>query len=256
MLAAILAALLAPASAAAPASDAAPPAPAAKSPAVSRCLPPEGSKDPGPKSFAELRACQDKAHRAALRKARRKGRTLTADELEAVDEAQRSEARRFLAAADAPIQGPAPAPSSAKPAAAASKPSLGGATQADLSHLDPSGGAAVAALQARLQAAAGDGSQGITPDMAADIRSTLMQSQGGISPDMQALLDAVAHDGGKLTPQTMQLLQGAGKAAKSEGLDLNIDPEIEKGLLQQDFKGDEKYVAPQPGAAPAAPGSL
>jgi|GEM_PF-1894976 len=252
MLAAALAAFLTSASAGSP-------APAAPAAPVSRCLPAPGSKEENPKSFAALRACQDKARQAALRKARRAGRSLTADQLETIDEAQRAEARRFLASDKGVIEGPAQAPAAANAAAAsgAKTASLGGETPGNLQRLDPGGAASVTALQARLQAAAGDGSNGITPDMAADIRATLMQSQGGVSPDMQALLDAVARDGGKLTPETMKLIQGAGGAAKGEGLDLNIDPDMEKQILSHDFEGDKKYFAPPQGAAaPAQPGSL
>ena len=35
-------------------------------------------------------------------------------------------------------------------------------------------------------------------------------------------------------PETMKKLQGAGKEAKASGLDLNIDPKIEKQLLERD----------------------
>jgi hypothetical protein len=234
--------------------------PAAAKAAVPSCLPGPGA-DGGPQTLDELRACQDKARAAAVRKARKKGRTLTAGQLEALDEQQRSETRRFLADGDAvitdgPAEGAAPAAVSAADLPAGATPGkLGGASAADLAQVDSNSAASIAALQARLQAAAGDGSRGITPSMAGDILSTLTQAQGGVSPDMQALLDAVAKDGGKLTPDTMKLLQGAGQAAKGQGLDLGIDPGIEKELLTHDFEGDKKYF-PAGGGAPAAPGSL
>jgi hypothetical protein len=245
------------------------PADAARIAAV-RCLPAgAAAEDSGPLTLDQLRECQDKARAKAVRKARQKGRSLTAVELEGIDEQQRAETRRFLAqddavieekptvaAEDAPAQSSAQSPRSDLPAAA--KPGqLGGATKADLQHLDAGSAAAVAALQTRLHAAAGDGSKGITPDMSADIIATLTQAQGGVSPDMKALLDAVAKDGGKLTPDTMKLLQGAGAAAKGEGLDLNIDPEMEKGLLKSDFEDDKRYFTPSSGGgAPSSPGSL
>jgi hypothetical protein len=238
-----------PAPAAAP-SAAAAPAPA-KAPSASRCLPAKGA-GAAPATLDALRACQDKARAAALAKARQQGRALTAAQLDAIDESQRAETRRFLAAPGVVIEGDGTA--AAKTSAPATA-KLGGASTQDLSKVDPKSGAAIAALQARLQASAGDGSQGITPDMAADIRATLLQQQGGVSPDMQALLDAVARDGGKLTPDTMKLLQGGAQSAKGEGLDLGIDPATEKLLLGHDFEDDKKYYPAAP-ASNSPPGSL
>jgi len=229
---------------------------------AARCLPTADSAD-GPQTLDELRSCQDQPRANAVRQARKKGRALTASELEGIDEQQRSETRRFLADNDVVQEGPVsdaadkPAPKSVTTTlpAGATPGKLGGATPDDLAQVDAKSAASIAALQGRLQAAAGDGSQGITPAMAADILATLTQAQGGVSPDMKALLDAVAKDGGNLTPDTMKLLQGAGRSAKSEGLDLNIDPGIEKELLTHDFEGDKKYF-PAGGQPPAAPGSL
>ena len=211
-----------------------------------------GCLKPMPATLDELRACQEKRRAEAVRAAQLKGRPLDASAFDALDDRQRAETRRFLARTNFVIEGPAPvgaAPDAAAPRAKAGK--LGGATSQDLSRADPKSAAAMAALQARLQGAAGDGSRGVTPAMADDIRATLLQSQGGISPDMKDLLDAVSRDGGKLTPDTMKLLQGAGRAAKDDGLNLNIDPEIEKQLLQHDFEDDKKYYHPE-----SSPGSL
>ena len=61
---------------------------------------------------------------------------------------------------------------------------------------------------------------------------------------MQALLDAVTKDGGKLTPATMKLLQNAGREAKSEGLNLNIDKATEKELLEHDIDSDKPAAPP------------
>lgn len=217
--------------------------------AAADCLSDAGTGTP-PTTFAQLRACQDRLRAGAIKKARLAGRNLTESQLEALDDLQRAQARRFFATnGSVESDGPPPA------ASAVAKPDAwGGATPADLSRVGAGGAAAVAALQDRLHAAAGDGDQGITPAMAADVRSTLLQAQGGVSPDMQALLDAVAKDGGKLTPETMKLLQGAGRSAKAEGLDLNIDPAIEKDLLSHDFDADKKYF-PAAGIA-SSPGSM
>ena len=116
--------------------------------------------------------------------------------------------------------------------------------------MDAKSGASIAGLQKRLHAAAGDGKNGITPAMADDIRATLTQAQGSISPDMTVLLDAVQKDGGKLTPDTMKLLQGAGRGAKAEGLDLNIAPSTEKDIINHDFEADKPaFNAAQPPAS-------
>lgn len=187
---------------------------------------------PAPRTLDELRACHKKTRAAAVLSAKLKGAPLDADALEALDETRRAETRRFLA-------------DSGSPAGRAPPGKLGGATPQDLSRVDPKSAAALSSLQTRLHSAAGDGAQGITPAMAADIRATLMQAQGGVSPDMSALLDALAHDGGNLTPGTMQLLQGAGRAVKDEGLNLNIDPKLEQELLHHDFNSDGARGRPQ-----------
>jgi hypothetical protein len=201
-----------------------------------------------PATFDQLKACQDRV-RKDVPKAR----------VEALEEHQRAEARTFFADPSHEISG---APEAAAPdEAAAAAPrdkglpaharpgQLGGPTAADLSRLGGGDAASIGALEARLHAAAGTGENGVTPAMADDIRATLTRSQGSVSPQMQALLDAVAHDGGKLTSGTMKKLQEAGRAAKGEGMDLNIDPTMEKELLNHDFDSDKKKDA-------AAPGSL
>jgi hypothetical protein len=185
------------------------------------------SSGTAPTTLDELHACQDRTRKSAVAAAAAKGSPLTPAQLDEIDDYQRAEARKFLA----------------KPK---TSNKLGGATAADLARVDPNSAAAIVGLQGRLQAAAVDGKDGITPSMADDIRATLMSAQGGISPDMKALLDAVQRDGGKLTPETMKLLQGAGKAAKAEGLDLNIDPAVEKQLLETDFNKDKPAAASPP----------
>ena len=116
---------------------------------------------------------------------------------------------------------------------------LGGVSARNLARVDARSATAIQGLQERMHAAAGDGAGGITPAMADDVRATLLQAQGGISPEMSALLDATRRDGGKLTPETMTLLQGAGKEAKAAGLDLGIAPGVESDLLGHDFSKDK-----------------
>jgi hypothetical protein len=186
------------------------------------------SSGTAPSNLDELRACQDRTRAAAIAAAAGKGAPLTGAQLDEIDDDQRAEARKFLA----------------KPKASSK---LGGVTAADLGRVDSKSADSISGLQGRLQAAAGDGKDGITPAMADDIRATLMQAQGGISPEMKDLLDSVQRDGAKLTPETMKKLQSAGKAAKADGLDLNIDPNVEKQLLESDFDKDKAGAALPPG---------
>ena len=203
-----------------------------------------------PKSLDDLRSCQAAARADLIDAAESKGKPLTDAQLDKIDDAQRAEARKFLASPSIVSTGPAAAPGSSggesAAGSAAPKSKLGGLSAADAGRAG-AGTASIRGLQARLQAAAGDGKNGITPGMADDIRATLTQTQGSVSPDMQALLTGVQKDGGKLTPDTMKLLQGAGRSAKGAGLDLNIDPGMEKELLNHDFEADKPaFNAEQP----------
>lgn len=207
------------------------------------CLHPKSGSPPT--SLDDLRACQDRARADAVSAAASKGAPLTDAQLDKLDDFQRAEARKFLSSPSIVTSGPPAPPETAQSSAPSGK--LGGATAADLGRVDLNSAAAIKGLQGRLQAAAGDGQNGVTPAMANDVRATLTQAQGGISPDMAALLDGVQADGGKLTPATMMKLQGAGKAAKDSGLDLNIDPNTEKQLLDGDFSKDQT----DPNASPA-----
>jgi len=205
------------------------------------CLHPASGSPPA--SLDDLRACQTTARAAVVDAAAAKGTPLTQAQLDKLDDYQRAEARKFFAQPGIVAKGGPEPEADAPPAPKASPSKLGGATPSDLARTDGKTADSISDLQARLQAAAGDGSNGITPAMGADILATLMQAQGGLSPDMKSLLDGVTRDGGKLTPETMTKLQGAAAAAKADGLDLNIDPGIEKDLLQSDFSKD-KTAAP------------
>lgn len=207
-------------------------------------------------SLADLRDCQEESLEKFRVTKDAKGALPTQEDFDALDEKHRAEARRLMANSKEVIKGPSTEPSSApdlgsqKGAAPALKPGeslpagahpgqLGGVTPDDLSRADKKSAADIRALQDRLHAAAGDGGNGITPAMVDDIKQTLGGAQGSLSPDMQALLDAVSKDGGKLTPETMKLLQNAAKSAKGQGLNPNIDPNTEKGLLEHDFDSDK-----------------
>lgn len=78
----------------------------------------------------------------------------------------------------------------------------------------------------------------------AEARRFMARSREIIAGPAQA---AVERDGGKLTPDTMKELQNGVRAAKGEGLELGIDPKLEKELLERDFDADKTYF--QPGAA-------
>lgn len=218
------------------------------------CL--RGTKQaPAPKTFEDFRECQAGSRADLVEAAESKGKPLTADQLDKVDELQRAEARKFMAQPQIVSTGPGAASDKAAGSTAAtggdaSQGKLGGATAGDIKRVDSKTGSSLQALQERLHAAAGDGKDGITPAMADDIRTTLTQAQGSLSPDMKALLDAVQKDGGKLTPDTMKLIQGAAKSAKGSGLDLNIDPNAEKDILNHDFEADKPaFNSQQPPAS-------
>jgi hypothetical protein len=204
-----------------------------------------------PASLDALRACQDAARTAAVAAAAGSGTPLTDAQLDEIDEYQRAEARKFLSRRRGAVAGQAEPPSTPPSAdGAAGKPA--GSAPKDLPRADPKDAAAVADLRKRLQLAAGDGGNGVTPAMAGDIQATLLQTQGSISPEMKGLLDAVSRDGGMPTPDTMKKVQGAGKAAKDAGLDLGIDPALQKQLLEHDFDEDKPAFESQQ----APPGTM
>jgi hypothetical protein len=219
------------------------------------CLTEPGTKRPR-EDFSALRDCQNAAREKYARAKDKKGRVPSAAALERFDEHQRSEAKRFFENPNAGAVGgggstlidspDAPPEEAAAAPARAPKDKLGGLSGADRANAGAAAGD-LAGLESRLKAAAGDGSQGITPGMARDIISTLTKQQGGVSGDMQSLLDSVVRDGGKLKPETMMKLQNAAKSAKGAGLQLGIDPKIEKGLLESDFSQDKVPERASPG---------
>lgn len=216
--------------------------------AFTDCLIDPATKKPR-EDFEALRACQAAAKDRFAARKDKKGKLPSAAALESFEDHQRAEAKRFFENPNANAAGggstlvDAPdAPAEGEGAAPVPKPrlkgKLGGLSEADRAKVG-AGAADIMGLEGRLKAAAGDGSQGITPAMARDIVATLTRSQGGVSGDMQGLLDSVARDGGKLKPETMMKLQQSLKAAKAEGIDANIDPKIEQALLNGDFSQDK-----------------
>ncbi len=188
-----------------------------------------------------VRDCQEKARQKLIDDAVNKGKPLSYQKIESIDDEQRAQVRDFLAHSGTIIEG-----------ATKSDRGLGGLTERDRSRVSAGEGAGLDALEKRLHAAAGDGKDGITPAMGRDLIDSLTKQQGFVSPQMRELIDAVVRDGGKLTPETMKKLQQAGRAAKGAGLDLNIDKGTEKNLLEGDFDSD-KEAEPE---ARADPGNL
>lgn len=226
------------------------------------CLKPAAAK--ATQSLADLKKCQEQSWEDFRAKKDEQGALPTTEDMDKLDEKQRAEARTLMARSNEVLDGNSrhgvlvdePDLGSKKGAVSALKPGealpagahpgeLGGVTGQDLSRTDAKSTKSISDLQARMHAAAGDGRDGITPAMVEDIKQTLGGAQGSLSPEMQALLDAVSKDGGKLTPETMKLLQNAAKGAKGEGLNLNIDAKTEKELLERDFDADK--TAPPPG---------
>lgn len=105
----------------------------------------------------------------------------------------------------------------------------------DESKVDPQTAQALRQLQDKLQSESDDGRKGVDPQMAKEIEDFLGKQQGGMSPDMKALVESAAKDGPDLSADTMQKLQHAARAVKAEGLDLGIKPDTEKSLLNDDF---------------------
>jgi hypothetical protein len=175
-----------------------------------------------PATLAALRDCQD-TNLAAYEKAHP---NLSDDEADRLDDIQRAEVREYLsrhpsraALSEPPAAGndlklPAPSGRSTPPAAPG--------TQID--GLD--------ALTATLAQEGGNGSQGITPQMAQQIADYLNKQQGGMSADMSALLSSLQKDGPNLSDESALRLKQAARAAKAQGINLNLpDPKVEQWLL-------------------------
>jgi len=188
-----------------------------------------------------VRDCQEKARQKMIDDAQGKGKPLSYQKLERIDDLQRAQVKEYLEKSGTVIDG-----------TSKNSRGLGGATEKDLSRLSADEAGEIRGLEKRLHDAAGDGSNGITPAMGRDMLDTLTKKQGFVSSDMRDLIDSVVRDGGKLTPETMKKLQGAGRSAKGAGLDLNIDKTTEKDILEHDFDKD-KETQPK---AHADPGNL
>jgi hypothetical protein len=189
-----------------------------------------------PITLDALRACQQKERQAFIDKATaRTGHAPDERRLDAFDDKQRAEATKYLSRHT--IDGGSEPPEEA-PAKRPARPAEAGAGAGDID-----------ALKASMVEKSDGGKKGVTPEMASDMKRFLLEKQGSVSPDMQALLDATAKDGPNLTTETMKKLRAAGKEAKGQGLELGIDPKVERALLEDDLE-------PAPGAPkPGEPGT-
>lgn len=193
------------------------------------------------KTLDAVRECQDAARQKLIEDAKDKGKPLSYQKIELIEDRQRAEVRTYLEKSGTIIEG-----------SSKSARSLEEATAKNPDRLSTDESAEISALETRLRSAAGDGKAGITPAMGRDIIDSLEKKQGSVSPGMRDLIDSVVRDGGKLTPETMKKLQGAGRAAKGAALDLNIDKGMEKEILERDFDADKESFQ----KAQSAPGNL
>lgn len=203
-----------------------------------------------PATLDALRACQQKERQAFIDKAAaRTGHAPDERRLDAFDDNQRAEATKYLSrhtidGGTGPAE-EAPAKRRARPTFAAGQGAPDGSVEKEAGT--PAGD--IDALKASMVEKSDGGKKGITPEMAADMKKFILEKQGSVSPDMQALLDSTAKDGPNLTTETMKKLRSAGQAAKGQGLELGIDPKVERALLEDDLE-------PAPGAPkPGEPGT-
>ena len=228
-----------------------------------------------PSSLDALLDCQAKVRGSWIQYYRdQKGDEPPAAALDKLDDYQRAEARAFTArhpdlattasapdapeassAAAAPVRSGAaktagrrrcapPAAGGAAPtgALAAQEERTAAAMDANDQKVDPGTASDLDALNSRLVADSKNGAAGITPDSARAIADYLQCEQGGVSPDMQSLLDHLSRDGGKLSDQSMVELKQAARAAKDAGLELGVDQQLEGWLL--DPTTDPRQQAP------------
>lgn len=93
-------------------------------------------------------------------------------------------------------------------------------------------------LENKLWEKSDGGKKGVTPEMAQDIIAHLKaQQKGEVSPEMMSLLDSLSKDGPNLTEGSMKKMRAAARKAKASGMDLGVDPEIEKSLLEDAAPG-------------------
>lgn len=169
-----------------------------------------------------------------------------ASALDQLDAFQRKEAASYAARhPDRAQAGGDQSPSAGSDGAfAAQQRRTAAAMQDNDQKVDPGTARDLDALNASLASSSRNGTLGITPDGAKSIVDYLSKQQGGVSPDMQALLDSLSHDGGKLSDKSMVELKQAARTAKDAGLDLGVDDKLQTWLLDPTTDPEK----PQPGA--------
>jgi hypothetical protein len=174
-----------------------------------------------PATLDALRLCQGRLRsRWIAGHERAKGRAPDGKALDELDDFQRSEVRGYLARH----------PERAHVEEAPEKP----ARETAPPSADKTGPAAAPGLKelgAALEGSSEGGKRGITPEGARQVVEYLTRQQGGVSPDMKLLLDSVSRDGPRLQHDTMLRLKRAAREAKGAGLELGVEPGLERWLL-------------------------
>lgn len=106
----------------------------------------------------------------------------------------------------------------------------------------------LAALDSSLAKKSDEGRAGITQDGALQIVEYLECEQGGVSDDMTDLLNHVVRDGGKLQHDTVLRLKQAARQAQENGLELGVDSDMEKWLLDPKTDPPDDPNGPNPTA--------
>lgn len=184
------------------------------------------------KDLESLKACQERERDQFIERAKKKtGKPPSEEALDAFEEKQRQAAKPFFerttfgksdlqlgsTLVDAPDDASAE-PRDEEGKAIKRRP----AKKAELDELKRS-----------LEAKSDGGKNGVTPEMADDVRAYLKKNQGSISPEMEHLLQSTSKDGPNLTKETMHEVRGAARQAKERGLDLGLSPEQEKQVLEE-----------------------
>jgi hypothetical protein len=125
------------------------------------------------------------------------------------------------------------------------------AMEANLQGGDPGLKKDLAALDRSLSKSSDYGRAGITQEGALDIVEFLECQQGGVSDDMMDLLNHVVRDGAKLQHDTMLRLKRAAREAEANGLELGVEQELQRWLLDPSTDPADDPNGPNPTAGPA-----